>query len=131
LSRRVRGAAALLIAATFSACTVVRHDGRRTLQWLDATATPSSPVARALLLPVAIPVGGVGLLADALVRNPAHAVDDAWADTSTLLWTSREESALRRALFTPLAAVATPVVFACDWLCRCILPLSPAAEGSR
>jgi hypothetical protein len=121
-------AAAGSFAGLLAACTAVR-DGRRTLDWLDANLTPSSPAARGVLLPVAIPVGVVGLLTDVLLVNPVLAIDDAWGDTTDLLWTSQEESTLRRVLFTPLAAVATPFVFAGDWLGRSLLPLPPRREA--
>ena len=111
-----------------AACTAVR-DHRHALDWLDATMTPASPTARGLLLPVAIPVGVGGLLTDILLVNPVLAIDDAWGDTADLLWKSQEESALRRVLFTPLAAVATPFVFAGDWLGRSLLPLPPRREA--
>ena len=109
-------------------CTTSRDDSRRTLDLLDANLTPSSPVARGLLLPLAIPVGFTGLVCDTLVVNPVCAIDDAWLDTTDLLWTSRDESTLRRTLFTPLAALATPVVFGLDWLWRSLVPLAPRAE---
>ena len=129
VSRSLRQwAAAGSFVGLFAACTAVR-DHRHTLDWLDATLTPTSPTARGLLLPVAIPVGCVGLLADVLLVNPVLAIDDAWGDTTDLLWTSQEESVLRRVLFTPIAAVATPFVFAGDWLGRSLLPLEPRREA--
>jgi len=114
-----------------AACTCVRRDSRRTLDLLDTNLTPASSAWRAVLLPVAIPVGCSALLADSIVVNPIHAIDDAWGDTVELLWTWREESTLRRVLFTPLAALGTPIVFACDWLGRSCLPLSPRQEAER
>lgn len=112
-------------------CTTMRDDSRRTLGWLDRTFTPESPVARGALLPVAIPVGFAGLLTDTIVVNPVYAVDDAWGDTVDLLWTSRDESPLRRALFTPLAAVGTPFVFAADWLWRSLVPTAPRVDETE
>lgn len=109
-------------------CTTIRDDSRRTLDLLDANLTPGSPVGRGLLLPVAIPVGFAGLLCDTVVVNPACAIDDAWLDTTDLLWSSRDESMLRRTLFTPVAALATPLVFGLDWLWRSLVPLAPRAE---
>lgn len=111
------------------ACTIVRPDSRRTLDVLDHNLTPASSTARALLLPVAVPVGIGGILTDTLLVNPIHAIDDAWLDMVDVLWTSDDETPLRRALFVPLAALATPVVFAGDWLGRCVLPLPPRKEG--
>ena len=121
----------LLVAVCGAAgCTTSRDDSRRTLDLLDANLTPGSPVARGLLLPVAIPVGFAGLVCDTVVVNPVCAIDDAWLDTTDLLWTSRDESTLRRTLFTPLAALATPLVFGLDWLWRSLVPLAPRRERS-
>lgn len=118
----------LLVLALFAGCTTVRDDSRRTADWLDASLTPESNGARMALLPLAIPVGLGALAADTAVVNPVYAVDDAWGDTVELLWTSREESSLRRALFTPLAALATPFVFGSDWLWRCVVPTAPRRD---
>jgi hypothetical protein len=111
-----------------AACTTSRDDSRRTLDWLDANLAPQSHTTRMVLLPVAIPVGICGLICDTVVVNPVCAIDDAWGDTVDTLWTSNEESGLRRALFTPLAMAATPVVFACDWVWRCLIPTEPRKE---
>lgn len=109
-------------------CTTMRDDSRRTLDWLDGSFTPGSAGARGALLPVAIPVGFTGLVCDTVLVNPVCAVDDAWGDTVDVLWTSSDESGLRRALFVPLAALGTPFVFAGDWLWRSIVPTSPRAD---
>jgi hypothetical protein len=111
-----------------AACTCIRRDSRRTLDLLDHNLTPADATWRLVLLPVAIPVGFGGLLADSAIVNPIYALDDAWDDTSELLWTWRGESTLRRVLFTPLAVLGTPVVFGCDWLLRSCLPLPPRKE---
>ena len=111
-------------------CTTVRDDSRRTLDWLDGSFTPGSAGARGALLPVAIPVGFTGLVCDTVVVNPVCAVDDAWGDTVELLWTSKDESPLRRALFVPVATVSTPFVFAGDWLWRSIVPTAPRADDA-
>lgn len=128
-----RGVGALLALAlalgAAAACTAVRKDSRRTMDALDANFTPVSPAARACLLPVAIPVGFGALLTDTALVNPAYAIDDAWLDTVEALWTPHDESPLRRALFMPFAAVATPVVFGGDWLGRSVLPIAPRREG--
>lgn len=93
---RMRTASICLLVACcgLPGCTTMRDDSRRTLDALDRNLTPSSPVARGLLLPVAIPVGLGGLLCDTVVVNPVCALDDAWLDTTDLLWTSRDESML-------------------------------------
>lgn len=124
MNRTVRVLLALALGAA-GACTAVRKEARRTMDSLDANFTPASATARACLLPVAIPIGFVALLTDTLLVNPAHAIDDAWLDTVDTLWTPRDESPLRRALFLPFAALATPVVFGGDWLGRSVLPIAP------
>lgn len=107
------------------------HDGsRRTLDLCDANLAPApeSTTTRALLLPIAVPVGCVAGIVDTVAVNPVCAVDDAWADTVDCLWRSRDESALRRVLFVPLAALATPIVFGGDWLGRSVFPIPPRAD---
>ena len=116
------------VALFAAACTTMRDDSRRTLGWLDASLAPAAPAARGALLPLVIPVGFAGLCCDTFVVNPACAIDDAWGDTVDLLWTSHEESPLRRALVTPLAALATPLVFAGGWLWRSVVPTAPRVE---
>ena len=77
---RVRTWTALLVLPSLVACTAVRKDSRRTLDWLDATAHPRRPwrvvccrawrsqsVVRACS-PTRCSV------------NPAFAIDDAWVD---------------------------------------------------
>lgn len=122
MSRRVLLVVAM---ACTAGCTMFDRDNRRTLNLLDANVAPSSTAGRVALLPVAIPVGCVALVADAVVVHPVTAIDDAWGDTVEALWSSRNESPLREVVFTPLAAVATPVVFAGDWLWRCLWPIDP------
>jgi hypothetical protein len=114
---------------------MLERDNRRLVSWLDESLTPTSSAARSALLPVAVPLGTAALGADALVIHPVSVVPDAFGDAVELLWTSDEESSLRKALFTPLAAAATPAVFAGAWLFRATWPVRPrendAGEGSR
>jgi hypothetical protein len=115
----------LSLAWLLASCSAL-HPGRRaTLDWLDGHATPESAVAQGCLLPLAIPVGLTGFVADTALVNPAVAVGDAWGDTAELLWTPRDETPLRQVFLVPLAGLATPLVFAGDWLGRCLLPLPP------
>jgi hypothetical protein len=120
--------ALLLLALCLGGCAVAKRANRRTLNALDAHATPASEPARWLLAPVAFPAGVLAVVADAFVVHPATVFDDAWYDTVDLLWTSREESRFRRALFLPLAALATPFVYAGDWLGRAALAIPPRDE---
>jgi hypothetical protein len=125
----LRRAALLLTLAT--SCTTMRDEGRRTLDWLDRTCTPEGTAARWALSPVATGLGLMGLAADTLVVNPCCAVDDAWHDTVQALWTNEDESRFRRAMLTPLAALATPVWFGVDWAFRCVVPMPPAARARQ
>lgn len=104
------------------------RDNRRLVSALDDSLTPSSPTARWVLLPVAVPLGTAALGTDALFVHPVSVVPDAFGDAVELLWTSDEESSLRKALFTPLAAAATPLVFAGAWLFRATWPVEPRRD---
>lgn len=106
-------------------------DNRRVLGLLDRELTPSSTAGKVALAPLALPVGLAAFAADLAIVHPACVVDDAWLDTVDLLWTSKEESAFRRALFVPLATLATPFVFTGDWLGRCLFRWPPHAEKSK
>jgi hypothetical protein len=114
-----------------TACSVVDPAQRRTVDWCDAQLAPSSPAVQYALLPVAMPIGWLAYTTDAVLVNPVLAVDDAWSDTVELLWTANDESGLRRALFVPLAALATPVVFGGDWLARCLFPIGERRPARR
>lgn len=113
----------LLLVGTSAACSMLRTDNRRTLNALDAAFTPDSTAGKVALAPVALPVGLAAFAADLTIVHPVVTLDDAWDDTTDLLWTPRGESTLRKVLFVPVAAVATPVVFAVDWFGRWLLPV--------
>lgn len=99
------------------------RDNRRSLNLLDENLVPESTAGKVALAPVALPVGTAAFVADLMLVHPACTIDDAWLDTVDLLWTSREESTLRRVLFMPLAAAATPLVFVGDWAGRWLFPI--------
>ena len=110
-------------------CAVINEENRRTLNAMDAAWTPESAGARWGLAPVALPAGLLGLAADAFVVHPACVLDDAWGDTVDWLWTPEpDESRFRRAVLTPLCALATPLVFVGDWLGRALFPMQPRKE---
>lgn len=125
-AQQLAAGCAIVFAIALSGCTVFDDEQRRTLNWLDESLAPESAGARYALLPVAVPVGFVALTADAVVVNPVMSIDDAWLDTRDLLWTRGEDvSNLRRVLVAPFAAAATPIVFAGNWLGRCLFPFDP------
>ena len=130
----MRAAPAMLVvvlaaAAWSSGCAVMEPGNRRTLNALDERWAPPTPAGRWAAAPVAFPAAVVGLLADALVVNPALAVDDAWSDTVEWLWTpDPDESRFRRALIVPAAALATPFVYVGDWI-RLGFFLAPRLEA--
>ncbi|MEZ6036605.1 MAG: hypothetical protein R3F29_03940 [Planctomycetota bacterium] len=124
--------AALLCALPLlgAACAMANGDRRRVLNALDGNLTPSSATGRWLLSPVALPVGVVAGVADAVVVHPLSQIDDAWLDTIDLLWTSHGDTPLRRAVLIPVAAVATPLVFVGDWLGRAVFDIDDHGGGS-
>ena len=107
-----------------AACSMFRTDNRRTLNLLDRELAPEDTAAKVALSPLALPAGIAAFATDLAVVHPIATIDDAWNDTEELLWRSRDESALRRALVVPIAAIATPFVFAGDWFGRWLLPIT-------
>src|SRR5262245_31079463 len=118
---------AVLLLLLGAACSMFRTDNRRTLNLLDRELAPEDTAAKVALAPLTLPVGIAAFATDLAVVHPIATIDDAWNDTEELLWHSEDESALRRALVMPLAAVATPFVFAGDWFGRWLLPIT--SEG--
>lgn len=115
---------AVAVLVLTAGCSMLRSDNRRTLNLIDRELTPGSDGAKVALAPLALPVGVAAFAADLAVVHPIASIDEAWSDTEQLLWRPRDESALRRALFVPFAAVATPFVFAGDWVGRWLLPIT-------
>jgi hypothetical protein len=109
-----------------SACAVSDERNRLTLNAMDAHLAPESTAARWAVAPVAFPAALLGLAADALVVHPATVFDDAWRDTDDWLWTpDPSESRFRRAMLLPLVVLATPLVYAGDWLGRAVFAIDP------
>jgi hypothetical protein len=123
--RRALGAALVL---TLSGCAVFEADNRRTLNALDAHASPPNAAARWALAPVALPVSFVAALADVVIVHPVCSIDDAWHDTVDWLWTPHGESKFRRAVLLPLSALATPFVFTGDLAARAVFAIPPHGE---
>ena len=121
---RPRSIAVPLLLLLVAACSMFRTDNRRTLNLLDRELAPEDTAAKVALAPITLPVGVAAFAADLAVVHPIATIDDAWEDTEELLWRSHDESALRRALVMPLAAIATPFVFAGDWFGRWLLPIA-------
>lgn len=123
-------AVALLLLTSWvpGGCAVFEEENRHTLNAMDEHLTPESEAMRWTLAPLALPVGLVGATADIVLVHPARVIDDAWGDTTELLWTSRGESRFRRAVMLPLVTVATPFVFIGDWLWRAAFAVPPRED---
>ena len=118
-----------VIALAATGCAFSDSDNRRALNLLDEHLTPESTGAKWALAPLTLPAGLVAGTIDAALVHPVTAIDDAWGDTTELLWSPDEdESKFRRAMFTPVAALATPAVFAGDWLFRSLFAIPPRAD---
>ncbi len=106
-------------------CAIADSDNRRTLNWLDSHATPSSTGARWALAPVALPTGIVALATDAGIVHPCCVIDDAGIDVYEWLWTNEGETDLRRWAMAPVRAVLSPVAFAVSWTGRALFAIPP------
>ncbi|HTE06719.1 MAG TPA: hypothetical protein VK824_11020 [Planctomycetota bacterium] len=109
-----------------TACAVADKRNRLTLNAMDEHLAPESAAGRWAAAPVAFPAALLGLAMDALVVHPASVLDDAWRDTQDWLWTPRpSESRFRRAVLLPLVVLATPLVYAGDWLRHALFRVDP------
>ena len=120
MHRSRRALALLALLPSLAACAVFERDNRVVLNSLDEHVAPSSDVGRWLLAPVALPVGAAAVTVDAVVVRPVTQLDDAWGDTVELLWEPGDQTPFRRVIVAPVMAVATPFVFAADWLARAL-----------
>lgn len=128
MSRRLSTTAVVLAALLLAGCSMSERANRRTLNALDEHVAPESDGARWAWAPVGLPMAFVAWGVDFLVVHPACSIDDAWGDTVEWLWTSHGETRFRRAVFIPLAALATPFVFVGDWVGRWILDIDPRED---
>jgi len=106
------------------------EDRRHVLNYLDANWSPNSTTGRWLVSPVALPVGIVAGVTDAVVVHPITQIDDAWVDTIDVVWDFGPSTDFRTVLLTPLSAAATPVVFGVTWLWRSVFDISDSYDGS-
>lgn len=103
-----------------SGCAIWDPDRRHLLGAMDEHLAPESEGARWALAPVGLPAGVAALVVDGVIVHPATQFDDAWYDTQNLLWEREDETPLRAAVMTPVAAVATPFVYTAAWVWRAI-----------
>jgi hypothetical protein len=123
LFRRVRLLLALTGLGLLSACAVFDRDNRLLLNKMDEWVKPRSTAARVALAPVAIPVGTLGLAADAALIHPVVVVPKAADDVYKLYWKPREMDWLRKGLILPLVTVLTPPTFTADWFGRAVFDI--------
>lgn len=112
-------------------CAIFDSDNRHTLNLLDEHLTPEDAAAKWALAPIALTAGLVAASVDAVIVHPINVVGDAWGDTAELLWDSPDESGFRRAIFAPVAVIATPFVFVGDWLGRSSFSIPPREEDGH
>ncbi|MCK5944673.1 MAG: hypothetical protein KAI24_21980 [Planctomycetes bacterium] len=114
---------AVVASSLLASCAIGNADRRHILNYLDEHAAPSDVTMRWVVAPVALPVGFVAGVADAVLVHPATQFDDAWRDTVQVLWEFDHDSNFRTVLLTPLATAATPVVFGIDWVFRALFDI--------
>ena len=118
----------IVVCACTTSCAMGNGDRRRALNYLDANWTPSTTTGRWLAAPVALPVGIVAGVTDAIVLHPLSQIDDAWSDTADVVWDFADNTEFRTSLLVPLSAVATPIVFGATWLFRSVFDLQDSVH---
>ncbi len=103
-----------------SGCAVLGEKGRYFAKRLDAVA-PQSQAGKALLVPVALPVGAVALTIDGLLVNPLLVLEDAIDDAK---WAFEVESTgILEVFVTPMRIVTFVGIFLGSELLRICVPL--------
>ena len=101
-------------------CAVVNKEKRSLTMWMDKNAAPENKVARAALLPVAVPVGVATLTIDGTVINTVRGVPEAFDKTNDFALFIGKKRPYRLRNFardvwvSPVQAVVYPVVFAAN-----------------
>jgi hypothetical protein len=123
----LRRALAVLLAAALlgQGCGFFRKENRVVLNALDRAVADTwveSPAGIAATLPLTVPVGTAGALADVVVVLPVKSAPQAACDMYVDLWKDPQGSDFRQAiLFLPKvvgSAVYLPTDFAYSWLFR-------------
>jgi hypothetical protein len=102
-------------------CAVLSEKHRFVARYLDENLAPTNTPAKALLSPVAIPVGVVALAVDGLVINPVVNVPQALDDASFVFKDVPSAGILEIFVF-PMRIVTFPVVFLGSEVGRCCVP---------
>ncbi|MCB1176895.1 MAG: hypothetical protein KDK36_04885 [Leptospiraceae bacterium] len=101
-------------------CAFMNRDNRILTNKLDETINPESTSSKVILAPIAIPLGTVSLLTDALVLHPISRIPYAIKDTYDILWENPGGGIVRQTfLFFP-KLIFTPITFAASWFIRSI-----------
>lgn len=119
----------VVVIATTASCAMGNRERRHVLNYLDANWAPQSVAGRWVAAPVALPVGVVAGLTDAVIVHPVTQIDDAWVDTVDVVWDFDAATDFRKVLRTPLSAAATPVVFGVTWVWRSVFDISDSYES--
>lgn len=116
--------ALLLLSATLPAGRALAGNGNWPVSNALAKAVqPRSPLARAIWMPVSLPVRAVALALDATVVRPITVVPVSGKDAKKFFRLPASARPLKRTLVTVPVTALTPVVFVGDWAGRVLLPI--------
>ncbi len=121
--RRVLLVAALAVSC--SSCAFMNRRNRPLMNFCEKHLVPDSVAAKALTAPVVLPAGLAAGVIDTLVLHPVASIDDAWFDSSAVLWHPTGRGYVTEcALLLPRASL-TPPVWALHFSSRVLFDVPP------
>lgn len=101
-------------------CAFSKRENRRLTNSLDSHLVPPSPAGKILLVPVALTVGSVSLLADALVVHPLAVVPESAKDCVEIVWFNPEGGIVIQSFLLVPKIIVTPIVFGTIWIRKAV-----------
>ena len=110
-----------LAAMLNSGCAVLSEKNRYLTRFLDEELTPESSTTKAVMAPVAIPVGFTALAIDGVIINPLVVLPEAFEDASQV-FTEVEFMGPLEIIVFPMRLVTFPVILVGSEIFRCTFP---------
>ena len=127
--RRPGAGSALLALVLLAHCAAFNRKNTPLVVAVEEHLVPKSTTGKIVAFPLILPVGIVAGLLDVFIVHPVSVVPNAAADVRRLIWEPQKQSGYVTVVGSvPFKLVATPILFALDWLARSAFDFG---EGSR